>query len=330
METEIVWGEPIAVDYPNKPDWLADDQDITVRWGFANANDDRWASCKAKGRQWHSLCRTGIITHIKLPADHPHYQQTRWGDPIEVNGVRPEWLGDDELTVIKLSMDSYGTGPQELHVQQIWWESTSAIRLHRDHPAYTALAAGFTPWGGGESAPDDWDGGEVLFRDGGVGTIFRSSVCWNRDDPCHSDIIGYRKRAITNEDFLASLPSFGGGSEWSILTATPEPTTPEDMVADFYQEFGGAVIGTDNPRHLRILDALADVDESTVVVKRMTEAEARDLWDEMFDGDDFIACLAEMGITTPTTPLAQFIAANPGVVNDENRAAVELALGWGL
>jgi len=327
METEIVWGEPIAVDYPNKPDWLADDQDIIVCWGHA---PDAWSRHQSRGQSWLFFVGGGhFFTHIKLPADHPHYAAPdKWGGPIEVNGVRPEWLGDDELTVIKLSMDSYGTGPQELHVRQIWWESTSAIRLPRDHPAYNALAAGFTPWGGGESAPDDWDGGEVLFADGDAGSIFKDSPCWNHDDPCPSDIIGYRKRAITNEDFLASLPSFGGGSEWSILTATPEPTTPEDMAADFYQEFGGAVIGTDNPRHLRILDALADMDESTVVVKRMTEEEARDLWDEMFDGDDFIACLAEMGITTPATPLAQFIAANPGVVNDENRAAVELALNY--
>ena len=93
----------------------------------------------------------------------------KWGDPIECNGVRPDWLRDDEQRIAFQDVDSewYGWETQVPWVaRELNAESPLAIRLPADHPAYVALARGFTPWSGGESAPDDWDGDTVLVLDG--------------------------------------------------------------------------------------------------------------------------------------------------------------------
>lgn len=56
-----------------------------------------------------------------------------------------------------------------------------------------ATSRGFTYWPGGESAPEDWDGGEVLDAYGGVNGpdwIGR----WTNIGEGYPNIIGYRKR----------------------------------------------------------------------------------------------------------------------------------------
>lgn len=115
----------------------------------------------------------------------------KWGDPIECNGVRPDWLRDDEPAEVENS-------PREWLEWSgcVWHKFIQAIRLPADHPAYVALAHGFHPWSGGESAPDDWDGGAVLQRCGyeanpaGVSWVWP----WRTDASEDYDIIGYRKR----------------------------------------------------------------------------------------------------------------------------------------
>lgn len=301
-------------------------------------NDDETnREWRADGSDWCSQDKWFIRNRTEAP--------DKWGDPIEVNGVRPEWYRGEQVSW-RWPDGAFGVETTRAHEwSQEEWLHVPAIRLPRDHPAYIALAAGFTPWGGGDSAPDDADLlGEALLRAGFILVGDLHEVRWTYEGN-EGDIIGYRKRVegewadpddapkLDKDWFDTAIRSDGSASEWSILTTTPEPATPDDMIADFYQNFGGAVIGTDNPRHLRILDALADVDETTVVVKRMTEHEALDLFNRNSSDfgsykDDFIDCFKEIGLISPT-PLAQFIAANPGVVNDENRAAVELALGWG-
>lgn len=118
----------------------------------------------------------------------------KWGDPIECNGVRPDWLRDGTPCAI-----DQGSGlldndwPAE---DWSWWDGLRAFYLPADHPAYVALARGFTPWSGGQSAPDDWDGEAVLQRCGYEASPAWVSWVWPwRTDASEDyDIIGYRKR----------------------------------------------------------------------------------------------------------------------------------------
>lgn len=119
----------------------------------------------------------------------------KWGDPIECNGVRPDWLRDDAPCAIDQGdglLDNDWTAEE-----WSWWDGIRAFYLPADHPAYAALARGFTPWSGGDSAPDDWDEGEVLSRGAGIfkhaeGMDWRYAHTGN--GPVQGDIIGYRKR----------------------------------------------------------------------------------------------------------------------------------------
>jgi hypothetical protein len=80
-------------------------------------------------------------------------------------------------------------------------DETTARLAHVAEPKARELAEakGFTYWAGGQSAPDDWDGGPYLCRDGqeyhmagydwGHGTH-----CWN--ETADWDRIGYRRKAL--------------------------------------------------------------------------------------------------------------------------------------
>lgn len=57
---------------------------------------------------------------------------------------------------------------------------------------HLATSRGFTYWPGGESAPADWDGGEVLFNDGVEQSFVARWLHWQT--PYARNIIGYRKR----------------------------------------------------------------------------------------------------------------------------------------
>lgn len=56
------------------------------------------------------------------------------------------------------------------------------------------IKAGWTPWHGGDKAPDDWDGGEVLFRNGDTPNYGRVEWTWVHNN-CGGDIIGYRRKS---------------------------------------------------------------------------------------------------------------------------------------
>lgn len=102
----------------------------------------------------------------------------KWGHAIAVDGKRPSWLGDEQRFMLKAhDADSHGTWNGE---HTIWrgreWRDhykISAIRLPADHPHYrqteAAIPEGMKPWHGGNSAPADWDGKAVAFRDGKIG-----------------------------------------------------------------------------------------------------------------------------------------------------------------
>lgn len=116
-------------------------------------------------------------------------------DPV---GVRPEWLADTDRCDIhqKSGWCAIEDGDMMPAKRWCWHEDISAIRIPADHWAVPALKQGFTPWPGGDKAPADWDGGEVLTLDG----LFKPSyplLRWSHNDcipvSAHKDIIGYRK-----------------------------------------------------------------------------------------------------------------------------------------
>lgn len=125
-----------------------------------------------------------------------------WGDPIPVDGKRPDWLRDDD--VIQWSkhtsawLPSFGY-PAEHYVQIDYDVNINYIRLSVDHPYYVATSKGFTYWPGGNAAPEDWDEGFVLLRQGEE--VHGNFIGYwdHRETIPHSDIIGYRKRTVDDE-----------------------------------------------------------------------------------------------------------------------------------
>ena len=120
-----------------------------------------------------------------------------WGEPIEVNGVRPSWLLDDEK--IQRKNPCWGT---------IWhpvsfcdrngWLDVNYIRLPASHPYYTVQrynaehGTSFLYWPGGDDSPADWDGGRVLFNDSRVQSFIARWAHWNSEHA--RNVIGYTRR----------------------------------------------------------------------------------------------------------------------------------------
>lgn len=170
---------------------------------------------------------------------------TEWGDPIEVNGVRPAWLRDDAQWVSwsrrddargvcdagDLNWDDRGWSAKTLEVE--------TIRLPADHWAYQAIRKGLTPWGGGTEAPADWaPGDEVMFRGG---QVFGAGKIWqwthghaNRAD----DIIGYHPRVEPVTEIIEAQ-----------IQGDPLPGTEETVqpsVSDFWPKGPYMPYGTSN------------------------------------------------------------------------------------
>lgn len=118
---------------------------------------------------------------------------TEFGAEIVVNGKRPDWLKDDRQTVFRISSrgheDWIGTATT------VAWGSTRAIKLPAYHPYYKATEAGYKYWPGGDKAPDNWNGGTVLLRDGR--TICHGGMSWSHFGETagagNGDIIGYQQ-----------------------------------------------------------------------------------------------------------------------------------------
>ena len=116
-----------------------------------------------------------------------------WGDPIAVNGVRPDWLKYGGPIQWRDERDKEW---RTCAMKSLCWDSNiDHIMLPADHWAYLAIEKGFEPWAGGKCAPDDWDGGGALQRSG---HITHQSDWSHRSAP--SDIIGYRKKTPVAED----------------------------------------------------------------------------------------------------------------------------------
>jgi len=131
-----------------------------------------------------------------------------WGREIPVDGKRPAWLRDDDKfqwVAPGFGWAMWDTGLN--YVRAEGWthaDSTTAIKLPADHFAYKALDAGFEPWGGGDSAPEDWDRHDTVLRRDGVILEGRWANEW-RHRLGSTDIIGYRKRAAQVEGDPAKL-----------------------------------------------------------------------------------------------------------------------------
>jgi len=125
------------------------------------------------------------------------------GPEIKIDGKRPDWLGDDEKIGIVwrhgLRWDNLDTPVDCVHG---WEDSVVAIMLPADHPYYLATSKGFTYWHGGESAPDDWDGGDCLMRIGRMLPCrYDDQPEWSNQSRC-SDIIGYRRKTKVDAVYI--------------------------------------------------------------------------------------------------------------------------------
>jgi len=116
-----------------------------------------------------------------------------YGPEIEVNGKRPAWLADDDMCHPCWGDDRWYHDELVKAKCVCGWDIITKICLPANHWAYPVLEKGYWPWAGGDKAPDDWDGGDVLRRNGGL-----LKADWvgywqhRRGDPAN-DIIGYKR-----------------------------------------------------------------------------------------------------------------------------------------
>lgn len=140
-----------------------------------------------------------------------------WGAKIDAsNDGKPlPWLKNDDMVFCYWGKATSG-GPYDVDCVHGWDEGFQ-IRLPADHFAYTAIAEGFEPWGGGENPPADWDGdaNAILYRDGKL--IGRAPCSWVHFGS-GPDIIGY-KRKVDAAQYTVPASDIA-----------PAPTPAEDIV----------------------------------------------------------------------------------------------------
>lgn len=133
--------------------------------------------------------------------------EIEWGPEIAVDGKRPEWLGDGEWVECYGKHLDWWDGCGGRADEWDGWKDYTAIKLPASHSAYIAIAKGFTPWSGGDEAPGDWDG-ENLLLDWGKGEIedmdratHGGFIDWRRDPDgagsSFANVIGYRRKPET-------------------------------------------------------------------------------------------------------------------------------------
>lgn len=138
----------------------------------------------------------------------------QWGAEIPVNGVRPAWLQDDEWRDVVFIMGfkvQENSSDRMANMSDWQWERCTAIRLPANHWVYRVLRwnaehpdqVPFEPFGGADTAPTDWDEGEVLLRSYGWPLDGHRVTCW-RHGLRVNDIIGYRKRVAEDPRFATA------------------------------------------------------------------------------------------------------------------------------
>jgi len=159
----VVWGPAIAVN-GKRPGWLEQGQEFQAGGGSFD-----WFGIASVGKPhiWNRAPNTepswNGVDHIRLPADHPHYRQ-----PVQEK--------------------SYITGLKGMSF--------------RPMDTQAAFERGMKPWDGGDAAPDDWDGKEVLTRSGEMvdPKDARDAFTWGHASPDdklrmpHFDIVAYNPK----------------------------------------------------------------------------------------------------------------------------------------
>ena len=152
-----------------------------------------------------------------------------WGAAIDVEVVRerPDWLKDSDICAIKDRDSWVGESSVFNAVKWFWSKGITQIKLLADHAYYTVQAynkehgTSYTYWGGQGEKPDDWDGGDVVLRNGS--TVRRPaswSHLWREGDNGEYDVIGYTRKVEEARDDLKDFLT-----EW-LECATTERTRP--------------------------------------------------------------------------------------------------------
>lgn len=141
---------------------------------------------------------------------------TEWGPEIDVNGARPEWLGENQEIHFHWVDGSHGDWiARDFNGRE--WRECRALQLPASHPYYLATSKGFTYWPGGNDAPCDWDGDPVLYKCGAVqgeGDAARwSAVSWEAFDQ-DSQIIGYNRKSTP---VIPTPSGADGGSYYDVV-----------------------------------------------------------------------------------------------------------------
>lgn len=271
----------------------------------------------------------------KADAVAPAKAETVWGEPIVIDFRRPEWLKDGDTYLWSGSGESFSkyaeTAPHS------GYDIIHSIKLPADHFAYKAIAAGFTPWGGGEAAPADYDPvAGFLFRNGET----QNGTGWNWRSPQGSvesthDIIGYKRKA--EAPAVEAAPTFKAGDR--IRAIKSHPYFPLGYEATLYTDDFGDLCFKDSDgdaAEIEDFDGYFELDD-LVRVKRMTEDEARTIADK-FGGrlhtttrQDIFDALKELGLIAEPKPetLEERFTRETGVaITPENSDAIKAALAW--
>lgn len=175
---------------------------------------------------------------------------------LDPAGVRPRWLRDDDFYFVndEAFPDKWFEG-----ARYDWHGLIKRIRIPEDHPAVPALRKGMEPWLGGDSAPEDWDGGQVLLRKGTTTWAF-DWLEW-RHSGGSQDIIGYTKRPASPAVY-------------------PEGLTPD--LAARMMAFVRSAASDGNDVAKAILDDLEPVDPDLVLAQEVAE----NYFEAFYDRDD--------------------------------------------
>ena len=185
-----------------------------------------------------------------------------WGPEIRVDGVRPAWLSGRVVCDMRSAHGWCYTDERAAHKNdaEAWcWShgdgepNITAIRLPADHFAYRAIGQGFTPWAGGDAAPEDWDGNLVLYRYGRIENWNGSlDPRWSHEGN-HFDIIGYQRKEETVADIIREAGSIFGPDPYTIGSDRWPGLSKLIEEAGEVIQVGGKLLGSGGSADLRVM-----------------------------------------------------------------------------
>lgn len=132
-------------------------------------------------------------------------------------GVRPVWLKNDDVVLVRWQ-GGHLRASNPLCADKVGWKYADSIEIPDDHPYALGQKHGFE-WrdpAASDVAPEDWDAGEVLFRNGAFGYGQRWGLLEGKE---HYDIVGYRKRGCKgpgNKSSNESASNTPPASDWEL------------------------------------------------------------------------------------------------------------------